>query len=225
MRKRHDKDRESATMDIFDPDTETVEYIDEDIIEDQKNMLRMGARKRRTHLSETQRSEYGEQWAKTVTRFIGKTDIVAAYVSVGDEPPTHALLDSLLAKEVKILLPKLGPTLKREWAWYRGAEDLSVQAPGRPPEPSGRSLPSEVLADIQVLIIPALTVDRHGHRLGQGGGWYDRILKRVRPGTKVGAMVYPWEFVDEPLPQDDMDMRVTHVILPDSIEVCSPSNA
>lgn len=207
-------------MDIFD--TATLEFIDEDIIEDKKNALRADVRKRRSRLSESQRTAYAEQWAQTVTRFIGKADIVAAYVSVGNEPPTHALLDSLLAKGVKILLPKLGPTLKREWAWYRGAEDLSVQAPGRPPEPSGRSLPSEVLADVQVLIIPALTVDRYGHRLGQGGGWYDRILKRVRSGTKVGAMVYPWEFVEDTMPQDDMDMRVTHVILPESIEACCP---
>ena len=131
-------------MDTFDADTETVEYINEDIIEDQKNALRAGVRKRRARLTASQRNAYAEQWAQTVTRFIDKADIVAAYVSVGDEPPTHALLDSLLAKGVKILLPKLGPTLKREWAWYRGAEDLSVQAPGRPPEPSGRSLPSEV---------------------------------------------------------------------------------
>lgn len=209
-------------MDTLDTDTETVEYIDEDIIEDKKNALRAGVRKRRARLTENQRSAYAEQWAKTVTRFIGKADIMAAYVSVGDEPPTRLLCDNLLTRGVKILLPKLGPTLKREWAWYRGAEDLSVQAPGRPPEPSGRSLPSEVLADVQVLIIPALLVDQYGHRLGQGGGWYDRILKRVRPSTKIGAMVYPWEFVEEPMPQDDMDMRVTHVILPDSIETCCP---
>ena len=199
-----------------------MDTLEADTIEENKDSLRAGVRRRRSHLSQSQRNAYAEQWAQTVTQFIGKADIIAAYVSVGDEPPTHALLDSLLARGVKILLPKLGPTLKREWAWYRGAEDLSVQAPGRPPEPSGRSLPSEVLADVQVLIIPALMVDRYGHRLGQGGGWYDRILKLVRPGIKVGAMVYPEEFIDAPLPQDDMDMRVTHVILPDSIEACAP---
>lgn len=198
-----------------------MDVLDADTIEESKSSLRAGVRYRRTQLTENQRNEYAQQWAKTVKRFVGKAEIVAAYVSVGNEPSTRLVCDNLLTAGVKILLPKLGPTLKREWAWYRGAEDLSVQAPGLPPEPSGRSLPSEVLADVQALIIPALLVDQYGHRLGQGGGWYDRILKRVRPGTKIGAMVYPDEFISEPLPQDDMDMRVTHVILPNSIEQLS----
>ena len=61
-------------MGTFDADTETVEYIDEDIIEEQKNALRAGVRKRRAHLTESQRNAYAEQWAQTVKRFIGKSD-------------------------------------------------------------------------------------------------------------------------------------------------------
>ena len=189
-------------------------------VEEAKQILRAEVRQHRSRRSERERDLLARSWARTAMRFVGKADIVAAYVSVNDEPPTSYLLDSLLKAGKRVLLPKLGPTLKREWAWYRGAEDLEVLAPGRPPEPSGRSLPTEVLADVEVLVIPALLVDPHGCRLGQGGGWYDRILKRTRPRTKVGAMVYPEEFVTRPLPQEDMDRSVSWVILPDAVHRC-----
>lgn len=189
-------------------------------VEDAKEILRSEVRAQRARRSAHEREMLGREWARMGLRFVKKADVVAAYVSVNDEPPTFALLDALLGAGKRVLLPKLGPALKREWAWYRGAEDLKVLAPGRPPEPSGRSLPTEVLADVQAIILPALLINTDGCRLGQGGGWYDRILKRTRPGTKVGAMVYPEEFIEAALPQEDMDRRVEWAILPDSIERC-----
>lgn len=68
--------------------------------------------------------------------------------------------------------------------------------------------------------MPATLVDRQGRRIGQGGGWYDRVLKQISPTTKVGAMVYPEEFVDIPLPQDPMDRPVHYVVLPDRWVPC-----
>ena len=115
----------------------------------------------------------------------------------------------------KLLLPKLGPKLSREWGWYRGPDDLQVMAPGRPPEPGGECLTSKVLDAVDVLLVPAILVGRHGQRIGQGGGWYDRILKQVRPDARIGAMIYPDEYVEAELPQDPMDVCVHYVILPD----------
>lgn len=189
-------------------------------VEDAKQILRAEVRDHRTRRSDREREHLAMQWISTAMSFVAKVDIVAAYVSFNDEPPTLPILDALIRSGRKVLLPKLGPTLKREWAWYRGADDLSVLAPGRPPEPSGRSLPTEILADVPMLIVPALLVDGHGRRLGQGGGWYDRVLKRTRPGTKVGAMVYPEEFVSLDLPQDDMDRPVGYALLPGAIRRC-----
>ena len=97
---------------------------------------------------------------------------------------------------------------------------MKVNAPGRPPEPSGEALSSEILSTVDVLIIPATLVDREGRRIGQGGGWYDRVLKQVSSNTRVGAMVYPEEYVDIELPQDPMDRSVAFVILPDRWGAC-----
>lgn len=94
------------------------------------------------------------------------------------ERATHARVVRSNCLRRELLLPKLGPGLSREWGWYRGAEDLLREAPGRcPPEPSGPAISSDILSEVGALLMPAILVDRQGRRIGQGGGWYDRVLK------------------------------------------------
>ena len=139
-------------------------------------------------------------------------DSVAAYVSVHHEPCTHLLLERLRQRGVSVLLPVLGPQLSRCWGYYRGIGDLATRAPGRPPEPCGEILPSEEVGQVEALIVPALAVDRHGRRLGQGGGWYDRMLPLRASSAQVFAMVHPDELVAGPLPVEAHDVTVDAVI-------------
>lgn len=186
----------------------------ENDIENAKQALRAQARARRSRRPEAAREEMALQWVNTVMDFLGDADVVAAYVSVNSEPPTHLIHDAIVGAGKKLLLPKLGPGLSRQWGWYRKASDLEVLAPGRPPEPVGPSIDSSILQEVDAMIIPALLIGPGGARLGQGGGWYDRVLKQVGSHTRVGAMVFPDEYVDDELPQDSMDRTVQYVILP-----------
>ncbi len=190
-------------------------------VEDAKQDLRTIVRGRRARRSAYERDQLAAQWVTTAIDFIGSSRTVACYVSVNDEPPTRLILEAAAHAGVRILLPKLGPRLAREWAWYEGEDDLRVYAPGRPPEPSGEAVSAEILANVDAIIMPALLIDRVGHRIGQGGGWYDRVLKQVSSSTRIGAMVYPEEYVNQELPQEDMDRRVPYVLLPDHWEACS----
>jgi 5-formyltetrahydrofolate cyclo-ligase len=53
----------------------------------------------------------------------------------------------------------------------------------------------EALGDCQLVLAPALAVDRSGTRLGQGGGWYDRALRFAAPEALVIAVCFPWELL------------------------------
>lgn len=146
---------------------------------------------------------------------VGTASSVAAYVSVGAEPCTRLLLDALEEQGVRVLLPVLGPGLERNWAYFRGAEDLEVRAPGRPPEPGGEVLPAEAVGEVEALLIPALAIDRAGNRLGQGGGWYDRVVPLKQPEAHVFALAHPDELHSELLPAEPHDMPVEAVITSD----------
>ena len=133
---------------------------------------------------------------------------VAAYVSIGTEPATGALLAALAEQGVDVLLPVLRPDGDLDWG--RAAEGLAPGPHGLL-EPSGPRLGREALADCSLVVVPALAVDRRGTRLGRGGGSYDRALARAR-GCVV-ALLHEGETVAE-LPSEPHDHPVTALVTP-----------
>jgi len=64
-----------------------------------------------------------------------------------------------------------------------------------------------------LVLVPALAVDRSGTRLGRGGGWYDRALGHLAPGSVVLAVVYPQEvWPAGALPRENHDQSVDGVL-------------
>jgi 5-formyltetrahydrofolate cyclo-ligase len=62
-----------------------------------------------------------------------------------------------------------------------------------------------------VVIVPGTAFTPAGDRLGQGGGWYDRFLDRVRPDcTKVGVAFAP-QLVEQ-LPIESHDVRLDVIV-------------
>lgn len=137
---------------------------------------------------------------------------LAAYVPIGREPGSTAMLDAAVAAGVSVLLPIAGDPGPMSWARYTGAESLTPAAYGLL-EPTGQVLPPETVADAAVILVPALAVDRRGGRLGRGAGFYDRTLPLAAPAAWLVGVVYDGDLVDR-LPTDAHDVRMTHVLTP-----------
>jgi 5-formyltetrahydrofolate cyclo-ligase len=137
---------------------------------------------------------------------------IAAYYSFASEPDTHGLIYALWKRGSYVLLPLLRPDADLDWASYEGPDSLR-------PGPRGLAEPAEpprgmdAVARADLVLVPALAVDRVGVRLGRGGGSYDRALARVAPGIPTIALVYDGELLDE-VPADDHDQRVRLVARP-----------
>ncbi len=140
---------------------------------------------------------------------------VAAYVARGHEPETQQLLRTLRARGVRVLLPVVLPDLDLDWAVDEGSHAVG-DGPGVL-EPVGPRLGRDALAQAQVIVVPALAVDRHGRRLGQGGGSYDRALVRRRPDAFVVALLHTGEIWDDDLPADEHDQPVHAAVTPDEV--------
>lgn len=183
---------------------------------DVKNALRTAIRETRAIRSPRVQAEAAQQLAQVAVTIpdVAQASCVALYASRAGEPGTLPLIELLVSKGKRVLLPVLGPTLQRGWAEFTDAEDLCERAPGRPPEPGGADLGAEALADAGAVLAPALAVDTQGNRLGNGGGWYDRALEHVRPGVPVVALVHAEEIYDgeeHPLPVEEHDRMVDAV--------------
>jgi 5-formyltetrahydrofolate cyclo-ligase len=142
---------------------------------------------------------------------LGAPQRIALYVSMGPEPQTGALIDWLLAGGREVLLPILYADNDLGWGIAPGAADL---VPGRLGLSEPRvDLGPAAIATADLVICPALAVDRHGVRLGRGGGSYDRALARLSHGTPVWAAVFDTEILDQ-LPADAHDQPVTAALTP-----------
>ncbi|MFE2055351.1 5-formyltetrahydrofolate cyclo-ligase [Streptomyces sp. NPDC056465] len=140
---------------------------------------------------------------------------VAAYVSVGREPGTHALLDTLRARGVRVLLPVLMADNDLDWAAFEGAEHLVPAGRGLL-EPDGARLGPQAVLDADAVLLPGLAVDGRGMRLGRGGGSYDRVLARLAAGGARPALVvllYDGEVVAR-VPEEPHDHPVDAVVTP-----------
>lgn len=150
--------------------------------------------------------------AEQACTLVAGARVVTAYASVDVEPPTGALLDRLRAGGARVLLPVVGGGGQLDWAPYTGAADL---APGRYglPEPTADRLGPASLEQLDLLFVPALAVDVAGHRLGRGGGYYDRLLTAAGVRCPAYAVVYDDEILDE-LPAGPFDRPVQGAVTP-----------
>jgi len=147
---------------------------------------------------------------------------VAAYVSVGGEPGTLALLDTLHARGSRVLLPVLLPDNDLDWGVYEGEGSLTrVRHGGKMAllEPGGPRLGPDAVTEADVVLLPGLAVDTRGMRLGRGGGSYDRVLARLdRAGVHPALVVllYDTEVVER-VPEEPHDRPVHAVVTPSGV--------
>ncbi len=151
-------------------------------------------------------------WLRTI-----KPATIAAYVPMIGEPGAPEMPDMLASIVPRVLLPVVQPDRDLDWVVFRG--DLADAALGLR-EPIGPRLGAGAIVQADVVIVPALAVDRQGRRLGRGGGSYDRALARVRPGQIVVAALYDGEF-REFVPSEPHDQPVDAVVFDGTVTMLS----
>lgn len=138
---------------------------------------------------------------------LGMAGTVAAYLSVGTEPETTGLVFALWKRGSYVLLPVLCADNDLDWASYEGPESLA-SGPHGLPQPTEPRRGVAAISSADFVIVPALAVGKDGHRLGRGGGCYDRALARVGPAVPTVALVYDSELLDEvPVGSHDHPVR------------------
>ncbi|KLO32402.1 5-formyltetrahydrofolate cyclo-ligase [Mycobacterium haemophilum] len=179
----------------------------------------------RRNVADDVRAAEARMLSQHLELLVTSASTVCAYVPVGTEPGAIEMLDVLLCRTGRVLLPVARTSgdetpLPLRWGEYRPGG----LTPGRwgvlePPEPW---LPSSALTEASLVLVPALAVDRHGVRLGRGGGFYDRSLAGRDPHARLIAIVRDPEFLNA-LPSEPHDVRMTHAVMPERGVIALPS--
>lgn len=155
-----------------------------------------------------------ENEARELAHSVAELDVpewVCAYVPVRGEPGSTAMLTALRAAGARVLLPVTGPPGPLQWAEFTGIDDLRRARFGLL-EPVGEVL-ADAIALAELILVPALAVDRRGVRLGRGAGYYDRTLPAARPTARLIAVVRDDELLDR-LPEEPHDLRMGWALTP-----------
>ena len=142
---------------------------------------------------------------------------ILLYASKGSEAHTGGIIQTALAFGKKVALPvtkKESKTLELYWA--DSLSELKEGAFGipEPPEnPERRATPEE----IELVIVPGVSFDRRGHRIGYGMGYYDSLLSRMKC-PKIG-LAYDIQIVPH-VPNEPHDVAVDKVVTESEVIDC-----
>ena len=174
-------------------------------MKEQKKQLRKQIKEEKkrqpTHVLATNSSSLLEQIEKH-PRFIAAKTILC-YHSLGDEVQTHAFVEKWHTSK-KILLPVVKGDIL-ELRHYTGKEYLKIGAFGIE-EPEGENFIR--LHEIEFSLVPGVSFDRHGNRLGRGKGYYDKLLPLLH-SYNIG-ICYRFQ-VREEIPAEPFDRRMDEV--------------
>jgi len=143
---------------------------------------------------------------------------VMAFSSFGSELSMGPLIEQVTDAGVTVGLPAIVDG-DLEVRTFRPGDPTTTTSFGAE-EPVGGA-PIDPLA-LDVVITPAVAFDRHGRRIGYGGGFYDRFFRRTRPDAVRIGVAAPLQVLDEDLPAGNFDLRVHLIVTPEETIRCEP---
>ena len=174
-----------------------------------KQEIRVNAKQSRQDLSPKDREEKSKRICQFLLNLLNGTGPVMAYVSKTPEVDTRLLIDGLLARKTRVIVPIIERETVSLRLSYLHDPSILVESTFQVPEPIGNEIPARP-DEVSVAIIPLLAFDRKGNRLGYGAGYYDRFLA-THPTIKSIGVAFSCQEIPE-LPNEPTDVRMDMVV-------------
>lgn len=164
--------------------------VNNSVCEQAKRELRAHFKQVRANLSAETRKAVDARIAANAaaTETWQRAETVLAYLSVGDEVDTRALIERAWNEGKTVAAPRCVPrTRLLQWHRIESFDGLQASRFGieEPPDDPATRIEPATLLESSLALVPALAFDAHGFRLGYGGGFYDTFLADF-PGVSAG---------------------------------------
>ena len=181
-------------------------------ISGEKAALRAAVRERLQRLSASQRAPAAIQ---ACTLLAGQkawrdSQSVLLFAPLPDELDIWPLVEMAFEMRKTVSLPRFDSDNGTYLACKIG-DPLRDLIPGRfgIREPARACVP--ISEGLDLILVPGLAFDLRGHRIGRGGGYYDRLLERV-PGKRCGVAFD--EQIVQAIPMEPHDLKMDYVLTP-----------
>ena len=188
-------------------------------IKNQKNRLRKDILNRRNSLNTTERELNSKKILKSLIELneLKNAEKICIYVSKGSEADTFSIIEQIISMDKLVYAPK--SDIKSNLMTFYRLDCLNELSPGAFSvlEPSDKNEKYVFSYKSDICIVPALSFDKKGFRLGYGKGYYDRFLKDFL-GVKIGICFD--EFITDSLPKFDTDIAVDMIVTENKKYIC-----
>lgn len=180
-----------------------------------KSQIRVRFLKRRERLSSRVKSVKDKKIIDRLIKFplFRASSEFFTYLSHRGEVSTDMLIEKFFGKK-KIVVPKIKAYAICLYELHHPKEFKRGKFGIREPK---FCLPKRVWSEINVALIPAVAFDHSGHRIGFGGGYFDRLLKKLHC-TTIG-LAYEFQIIDK-VPVHSYDLPVDYIVTEKRIIRC-----
>ena len=177
-----------------------------------KKEIRRQVLARREELGHNARQEKSQQIVKHLLSLseLLQAQTVMLFMDFRNEVETGQLVDYVLETGQCLILPRCAPQGQLDLYLVQNlAEDIEFGKWAiREPK---MDLPSILPEAIDFVLVPGVAFDKEGNRLGYGGGYYDRFMKKLRPHVPRVAVAFDCQIVDS-IPTGPYDQKITKLV-------------
>jgi 5-formyltetrahydrofolate cyclo-ligase len=189
------------------------------VLEEIRSELRRRVSRRRSALSHMTRLSWNTAIQAKVLELprYRQARSIVLYRAMRSEVETGAIMNHALGQTKKVFCPKAGADHPPVFVQVFSESNL-------PGSPGGAEPQREVLLTPEdchgvMVIVPGVAFDRHGNRLGRGGGWYDRALGRFENRGVFVGLAYELQVLDR-VPVEPWDKKVHYLITESRVIDC-----
>jgi 5-formyltetrahydrofolate cyclo-ligase len=181
----------------------------------EKRALRAELRERRHNMTSKDREHATSQICSHLVDLVTDLSVssIAAYLPTNEEPNIRPFIHWAEKQGIKVLFPISRDDGLLDWTVGDGTETEGLFGL---PEPTGELLGPIAINDVDLIVVPAASVDRTGMRMGWGRGYFDRTLGSMEKCPPVYAVIFDRELVDS-VPSEVHDKRVDGVVTPSAV--------
>ncbi len=138
--------------------------------------------------------------------------IIGGYYPYNNELDCIEILENFEKKNYKISLPKIKKNFLMNFYDWKSNEPLIINKFGIP-EPS-----SDKIIYPDILLVPLVAFDKHLNRIGYGGGFYDRYIKKIKRKKKIFLIGLAYSFQEiKKISTNKYDMKLDLIITENKI--------
>lgn len=183
--------------------------MQEESLRNRKKRARRLALEKRDALSLGDRTAYSHRIAEIMRELpeYREAEIILAYAAIRSEVMTAELIDGALQTGKRVFLPRVeGDEMRFYEIRSRGELVDGFRGISEPEGDPAKAWTADMQEVGKVMLwMPGAAFDRAHHRIGYGGGYYDRYLAEMGEGLTIAALAYfcqvspeiPWEEHDK----------------------------